>query len=160
MKSTLHSDRQTCVIDLLASRKKCRTTQCTAKLFTARIRRMTEGNVFTLSTIAGGTPILLMGGGYLSKIRTWGILGYETGWSTPPTKTGWGTPHQGLDGVPPSVRRQISIASTCYLAGGMLLAFTQEDFLVYLQVNPGFTSAIFLVSFQFMNHENQEFDFS
>ena len=32
--------------------------------------------------------------------------------------TGWGTP--------------TSIAGTCYAAGGMPLAFTQEDFLVYL----------------------------
>ena len=35
--------------------------------------------------------------------------------------TGWGT-------LPPI--RQSSIASTCYAAGGMPLAFTQEDFLV------------------------------
>ena len=37
----------------------------------------------------------------------------------PPLDKGWGTPP-----------RQISIASTCYAAGGMPLAFTQEDFLV------------------------------
>ena len=61
----------------------------------------------------------------------------------------WGTlPCPGLDGVPPvqdwmgyvqdwmgyptprPVRRQSSIANTCYAAGGMPLAFTQEDFLV------------------------------
>ena len=40
----------------------------------------------------------------------------------PSTRTGWGTP-------PPPIR-QSSIASTCYAAGGMPLAFTQEDFLV------------------------------
>ena len=40
----------------------------------------------------------------------------------PPSQTGWGTPHQ----VPPT----ISKASTCYAAGGVPLAFTQEDFLV------------------------------
>ena len=53
-----------------------------------------------------------------------------TGWGTPhhdwmgypPTMTGWGTPHH--DPPPPS------IASTCYAAGDMPLAFTQEDFLV------------------------------
>ena len=39
----------------------------------------------------------------------------------------WGTPQPGLDGVPPPP----SIASTCYAAGGMPLASTQEDFLVY-----------------------------
>ena len=40
----------------------------------------------------------------------------------------WGTP-QTWDRVPPPPR-QISIASTCYVAGGRPLAFTQEDFLV------------------------------
>ena len=39
----------------------------------------------------------------------------------PLSKTGWGTP--------PPVRRQISKVSTCYAAGGVPLAFTQEDFL-------------------------------
>ena len=41
----------------------------------------------------------------------------------PMTRTGWGTPH-------PLPIRQSRIASTCYVAGGMPLAFTQEDFLV------------------------------
>ena len=39
-------------------------------------------------------------------------------------------PPPGLDGVHPPPIRQSSIASTCYAAGGMPLAFTQEDFLV------------------------------
>ena len=51
---------------------------------------------------------------------------------------GWGTPQPGMgypsaqtwDGVPPPTR-QSSIAITCYAAGGMPLAFTQEDFLVF-----------------------------
>ena len=45
---------------------------------------------------------------------------------SPPSKTGWGTPSPNprLDGV------LISKASTCYAAGGVPLAFTQEDFLV------------------------------
>ena len=44
-------------------------------------------------------------------------------------------PCPGLDGVPhPPVRRQSSIASTYYVAGGMPLAFTQEDFLVKLSL--------------------------
>ena len=71
---------------------------------------------------------------------TWdgGYPGYppsKTGCSTPLSKTGCGTsavqdwmglslPHPGLDGVPP-----ISKASTSYAAGGVSLAFTQEDFL-------------------------------
>ena len=46
-----------------------------------------------------------------------------------------GTPWPCLDGgdggyTPPPPIRQSSIASTCYAAGGMPLAFTQEDFLV------------------------------
>ena len=49
----------------------------------------------------------------------------------PRSMTGWGTPHSRLDGVPSSIRRQISKASTCYAAGGAPLAFTQEDFLVH-----------------------------
>ena len=57
----------------------------------------------------------------------------DMGWGTPP-KHGMGYPPT-WDGVPPDLRwgtplRQISIASTYYTAGGMPLAFTQEDFLV------------------------------
>ena len=54
----------------------------------------------------------------------------------PPSRPGWGTPNPGM-GYPPNLGwgttpppRQSSIASTCYAAGGMRLAFTQEDFLV------------------------------
>ena len=38
--------------------------------------------------------------------------------------------------TPPS--RQSSIASTCYAAGGMPLAFTQEDFLIIIKINVSF----------------------
>ena len=52
-----------------------------------------------------------------------------------PTDLGGGTqvwvpPRHGM-GYPPT--RQISIASTCYMAGSMPLAFTQEDFLVKIE---------------------------
>ena len=81
----------------------------------------------------------------------WGVNWQTPPWLDgvpPPTMTGWGTPHHDwmgtpspwLDGVPPQHHhdwmgypppiRQSSIASTCYVAGGMPLAFTQEDFLV------------------------------
>ena len=53
-------------------------------------------------------------------IKTW--LGYPPPWD--------GVPPPTWDGVPPLPPRQSSIASTCYAAGGMPLAFTQEDFLV------------------------------
>ena len=45
----------------------------------------------------------------------------------PPQDMGQGTPPDLRWGTPP---RQISLVSTCYTAGGMPLAFTQEDFLV------------------------------
>ena len=44
----------------------------------------------------------------------------------PPTRSGWGTPPPDQVWI-----RQNSIASTCYAAGGVPLAFTQEDFLVH-----------------------------
>ena len=60
-------------------------------------------------------------------------------WVPPPPDLGLG-PHPGPGmGYPPDMGRgtppgQISIASTCYAAGSMPLAFTQEDFLVFLFV--------------------------
>ena len=58
----------------------------------------------------------------------------------PLARTGWGTPSQNWMGYPPLIQdwmgyppiRQSSIASTCYTAGGIPLAFTQEDFLVHV----------------------------
>ena len=59
----------------------------------------------------------------------------------PPSRPGQGTP-QTWDGVLPP--RQSNIASTCYSAGGMPLAFTQEDFLVIIHFTfmdaPAFSS--------------------
>ena len=51
----------------------------------------------------------------------------------PPSCQDWMEyPPSGLDGgTRPPIRRQSSTVSTCYTAGGMVLAFTQEDFLVY-----------------------------
>ena len=75
-----------------------------------------------------GTPSHTCTGGYLHPRHGWvpqGTPHPDLGWGNPPLPT-W-----TWDGVtPPSVRRQISIATTCYAAGGMPLAFTQEDFLV------------------------------
>ena len=97
----------------------------------------------------GGTLFPVQDRGYPIARSGWeGVPHSKTGWGTPLPKTGWGTPLSGLDGVPCQarwvtppliqdwmgyplpVRRQSSIASTCYAAGGMPLAFTQEDFLV------------------------------
>ena len=66
----------------------------------------------------GGVPHPKSGRGYP-------IPGLDRGYpgvTLPPSRTGWGTP------LP--IRRQSSIASTCYMAGSMPLAFTQEGFLV------------------------------
>ena len=108
---------------------------------------MGEGNIFTLCV----SPHLDLGGGGMHSGQVWMVAGYSSqvwmvggypsqawmvgghpgypqpgldGGGVPPTtKTGWGTP-------PPI--KQSSIASTCYAASGMPLAFTQEDFLVIL----------------------------
>ena len=103
--------------------------------------------------MVGGYPIPGLAGG-VPHLRSEGgpEMGYppNLGWGTPPD-LGWGTPQTWdevppltwdrvpprhgtgypptWDGVPPP--RQISIASCCYTAGGMPLAFTQEDFLVH-----------------------------
>ena len=122
------------------------------------IRRMTEGNIFSLSTLEGGEgggyphptwqeeyPIWLTGGRYPHLddrvVPPYGWWGVPCG--TLPYRTGWGTPSWdymelhplGLDGgtpaPPPPHRRQSSRASTCYAAGGLPPAFTQENFLVW-----------------------------
>ena len=80
-----------------------------------------------------GTPPPRLGMGYPPRHRT-GVPPSDLGWGIPPGhETGYppgpemGYPPGHGTGYPP---RQISIASTCYTAGGMPLAFTQEDFLV------------------------------
>ena len=92
-------------------------------IITTCIWRMREGNIFTLCVsphIDGGFPVLLMGG-TPSQVWMGGTPSYV--WTgTALSRTGWGTPH--------TIRRQSSMASTCYVVGGMPLAFTQEDFLV------------------------------
>ena len=97
------------------------------------------------STLAGGggTPSQVWLGGYPMGWGTppdlrwstlpdlgWGTPPPDLGWGTPPPNLGWGTPPRPGTGYPPPP----SIASTCYgyAAGGMPLAFTQEDFLVFV----------------------------
>ena len=100
-----------------------------------------------------GTPSQVWMGGTPSQVWTGGTPGYPchhdwmgysptmTGWGTP-TMTGWGTPHHDWMGYPLPPIRQSSIASTCYVAGGMPLAFLQEDFLVEIM---NFMSARYLL---------------
>ena len=92
------------------------------------------------------------GGGRVSQPKVWmeggyPIPGLDGGYPIPgldrvggaqgtPSSPGWGTSHQ-QDGVPPCPGQDgggylnwNSMACTCYAAGGMPLAFTQEEFLV------------------------------
>ena len=90
--------------------KKIVTTKCRNSCFltnifvTARIQRMTGGYIFTLCVCPH-----LEGGTYLPR-------------------SGGGGTYLGRYPPPPSHR--YSIACACYAAGGMPLAFTQEDFFV------------------------------
>ena len=89
---------------------------------------------------AGGicrTPPRLDG---VPPVQDW--MGYPPvqDWMVYPSSQDWmGYPSPRLDGLspiqdwmgyPPPIRRLISKASTCYAAGGVPLAFRQEDFLV------------------------------
>ena len=102
------------------------------------------------SWMVGSTQVLDGGGVPHPRCGWWGVPHPRFGWWRYP-RSGWwggtssqvwmvevpqvwmvgGTPvlDGGYPGYPPI--RQNSIASTCYPAGGMPLAFTQEDFLVY-----------------------------
>ena len=62
--------------------------------------------------------------------QTWGGVPPQT-WDGVPPQTWDGVPPRTWDGVPPPTW---DIASTCYAAGGMPLAFTQEDFLVFIAI--------------------------
>ena len=83
----------------------------------------------------GGTPSQVwLGGDTPSQVWLGGVPHPRSTWGTPPD-LGWGTSLDLGRGTPPELGwgnppRQISVASTCYAAGGMPLAFTQEDFLV------------------------------
>ena len=127
-------------------------------IFTARVRSTTGGyfsQVCVCSTL-GGVPHpypSLSGGGYPIQPWTGGVprssLGWgeypNLGWGGTPTLdrgvpqpwtgghpiSGGGTPSHVWLGTPPK------IASTCYgyAAGGVPLAFTQEDFLVLKNIH-------------------------
>ena len=104
-------------------------------IITARVRSTREGNIYTWECLSvhhrgGGVPPQTQDG----VPPTWGgvpphrpEVGYppRPGTGYPPPDLGWSTP-QTWDGLPPP--------TTCYTAGGMPLAFTQEDFLVYYTI--------------------------
>ena len=80
----------------------------------------------------GGVPHpVLMGGGY-PHLANGGYHHLTGGGTPPPIRTGWGIPPTllGPDGgtPPPQIWSQSNSACTCYTAGDMPLAFTQEDF--------------------------------
>ena len=107
------------------------------------------GNPSKVWMVGGGTPSQvwwwgrgypipgLMAGGYPFQVWWWGgtpsqvwMVGGTQG--TPPARSWWwggtwGTPHDWMGYSPTPT----SIASTCYAAGGMPLAFTHEDLLVF-----------------------------
>ena len=132
------------------------TAEVVATIITARIRRMTEDYVFTLSTMEGGYPHPVSGdyphpvlmGVYPHPVSTVGVPHpsqygappppHEDRIGLPPSRTqpGYQSPHWdwlGYSSPLPSI--QNSTASTRYMAGGMPLAFTQEDFLVFIFSN-------------------------
>ena len=79
-------------------------------VITARIRRMTEGNVFTLSTIAGGGGVTLSSwwGGYPHPVPMGGTPSFLMG----------GTPPSGWQGYP------IWLTGGTHLAGGGCPGYT------------------------------------
>ena len=109
---------------------------------------------YLIPDLAEGYHIQLMGVPYLRSRWGYPISGLDRGvplwpgldgvppWpgldGVPPSGQDWmgypPPPQPELDGVPP--HRQSSIVSTCYVAGGMPLAFTQQDFLVSSSVSP------------------------
>ena len=77
---------------------------------------------YPISGLGGGYPIPGLDGGGDTPSQVWMVGGYL------------GYPPPGLDGVPPPPIKQSSIVSTCYVAGGVPLAFTQKDFLVFFYI--------------------------
>ena len=105
--------------------------------------------------VVGGTPSIHGGGGYPIQ-SWWGVPRIPPGqvWMGTPHHDWMGHPHHHdwmrnppppwLDGIPLTMTgwdtlfppiRQSSMASTCYAAGSMPLAFTQEDFLVEFSIS-------------------------
>ena len=74
----------------------------------------------------GVSPVMT----WVPLTRTVVIPPAGTGVSPPPPKPGLGFLPRTRLPPPPQQRRQNSRASSCYAAGGMPLAATQEDFLV------------------------------
>ena len=119
----------------------------------------TSRGVYPISGLGRGNPISGMGGNPYQVRGKWGTpplhrpeMGYPIcrhGMGSPLPRHDMRYPHtQMRDGVPPYLNlgwgtplnemgypspiAQISIVSTCYVAGSVPLGFKQEDFLVYI----------------------------
>ena len=121
---------------------------------------MGEGNIFSLCVSShldgGGTtstdrgyPIPCPDGGYPVPGQDSGYPILLTGDTTIQDQDGGVPPIQDWMGYPHPVRRQISIASTCYAAGGMPLAFTQEDFSCIVLFSHGKSSDSNIANFMY-----------
>ena len=94
------------------------------------------------------------------QTQTWDGYPLDLGWDTPYPDLRWGIPPT-WDGVHPLLPRpgtgyapitQSSIANTCFAAGGVPLASTQEDFLVcYVSVSDQFHKSLWALSFRSHN---------
>ena len=79
-------------------------------IFTACIRRMGEGNIFSLFTLAGRrgypVPCLRVGGGNPSQVWV-GVPCIRFGWwMVPHPRSGWGVPHPKSGQGPPHPRSE------------------------------------------------------
>ena len=122
-----------------------------SRLITARVRSTTGGYVFIGVSVNTGVPwpgqdkythkyTLARDGvsphpgmGYPpSQVQRWG-RGYPSQWwGTPCPEIGYPLPPLSRDGVPPPLQGYDNRLSTWYAAGGMPLAFTQEDCLMFV----------------------------
>ena len=103
----------------------------------------TPSQVYTGGTLFcwWGTPSKIKTGGtpHIPPVQDWMGYPHPRDDGVPPIQDWMGYPHPSLDEVSPPIQEgmgylpppsPINKASTCYAAGGVPLAFTQEDFLV------------------------------
>ena len=130
-----------CIMGLEWSHGWCGSS-CKAFLLAPAVRKNGGYNLTHVCRQGGGVPRSSQRGGGVLPSSQQGVPHLVDREVPHPAKEGYShpanrIPPSELDGYPPSLPlRHTSIASTCYVAGGMPLAFTQEDFLVYASVYP------------------------
>ena len=95
---------------------------CQSFVFTVRIQRITEGNVFTLSTIAGGGEYLPSGQGG-AHLPRWGVptlVGGYLPWQGVPTFPGRGLPTLAVGYLPSQAGGYLPWQGGTYLGRGYL----------------------------------------